>query len=254
MPCTHHKVHLLSWKVDVLLGVPSPLVILCVLLRVAWTFLSLTHMKGTLIGVHTYGKNRWRQMQFGFLNPSVKRLLLLDMPSYGDRDQDAWFRTYSKLASDPWEDLQDLDALSKEYAVNLREAFRYEAAQQYATAAVPVIGWADRTLSVRNRLRVRLSRNAEKLLFATYRDSTPTMLRDFLRTLAQEAHGTHAQYVPHHDGWDLVWGWIDYDALVAHVGAGHTEPSVYLESCIPADGIAQVRAKVQEVEQGGQAA
>ncbi len=244
MPCTHHKVRLLSWEVDVLLEHPNPLVTLLVILRVAWTFLSLTHTKGTLIGAQMYGRDWRRRVRFGFLHPGVKRVLFLDMPSTGGRDQDAWYRAYSKITSDSWEDLDDL---SKLYTVNLREAFRYETAQQYATAAAPLIGWADRTLTTRNRLHVHLSREVEKVLFATFREETPAMLRDFLRTLAHEAHGAHTLRVPPHDGWDLVWGWIDYDATVAHMGVGRLKPNVYLESCLPAEGLAQVLVKVQEV-------
>lgn len=248
MSYSHRKVHLLSWEVDVLLGLPGPLVVLRVFLRIAWTFLSLAHTKGTLIGCKRYG-NHWasRRVFLGFINSSARRLLILDMSASGGREEDSWYRAYRSLTYDPLGSLDALEDLSKSYGTNLREAFRYEVAQQFGSATVPPIGWADRSLARQNRLQVHLSREAERLLFARHKDEAPDALRVFLRDLVQRHHGACVERTPSINGWDLLWGWVDYDKLVAHVGVGTTRPSLYLESCVPAGGLAEVLVRAQQV-------
>jgi hypothetical protein len=92
---------------------------------------------------------------------------------------------------------------------------------------------------------VDLSREAERLLFRMFGTEVPARLREFLTDLVGSS-GTRVQVVAPVDGWNLLWGWVDYDKLVAYVGVGSANPRPYIESCIPAAGLAPVLAAAQQ--------
>lgn len=243
--CVHH-VRLLSWDVDVLLHQADLGVKLRVLLRVIWTFLSMTRSR-PLVGHFTYG-TRWavRRVRFSFTHPNAKRIVLLDMKVDGRRDEDAWQGVYTRLTRAPVGVLAVLEALSKGLGTNLREAFRYVTLERFADAVALSFRRANRfSLAPRNQIRVNLSREAERVLFGLFGTETPARLREFLTDLHGKNDGTAVLVTDPVDGWNLLWGWIDYDKLVAHVGVGSTDARLYIESCIPAVGLAPVLAAAQ---------
>lgn len=246
-PCIHHHVRLLFWEVDVLLYQADLGTKLRALLRIIWTFLSTTPTRGPIVGHDTYGTlSAARRIRFGFIHPNAKKLVLLDMQADGKRDEDAWEGAYNRLAGTPADHLAVLEVLSRGFGTNLRETFRYVTLRHFADTVAPTIGWADRSLAPRNRLRVDLSREAERVLFSLLRTEAPAQLREFLVGLPKRDNGTEVRVITPVDGWNLLWGWIDYDKLVIHVGVGSANPHLYIESCIPAVGLAPVLAAAQQ--------